>query len=265
MTFKHYLNFVSLPSVGKIRISEPYKFDGSSFKIKQDDKRFGRDIYIADEEIELEFTRDEFERLNEPQRQLNGQVINHASLGFDYLLDVFQNEGWEGKVEHIIEDENNVEFVRGVVDMFTAVVNYDVIKFKIVQDTNRELIKRLEDTEVNAFSDTAIDGREIEPCQTVDVLQKALPITENSVWEGTQTREFNTFSFVRFNPFMTLNVFGVQNSLVPFRDIIDGDFAEAVNNFRYIRAITDLSNGKIKIEVKATIKYRPNGSASTTT
>jgi len=107
MTFKHYLNFLSLPTVGKIRISEPFGFDGSSFKIKQDDKRFGRDVYIADQEIELEFTREEFERLNEPQRQLNGQVINHASLGFDYLLDVFQNEGWEGKVEHIIEDENN--------------------------------------------------------------------------------------------------------------------------------------------------------------
>ena len=69
MTFKHYLNFLSLPTVGKIRISEPFGFDGSSFKVKQDDKRFGRDVYIADEEIELEFTREEFERLNEPQRQ----------------------------------------------------------------------------------------------------------------------------------------------------------------------------------------------------
>jgi len=263
MTFKHYLNFLSLPTVGKIRISEPFGFDGSSFKIKQDDKRFGRDVYIADEEIELEFTREEFERLNEPQRQLNGQVINHASLGFDYLLDVFQNEGWEGKVEHIIEDENNIEFIRGNFDMFTAIVSFDSIKFKIVQDTNRELIKRLEDTEINAFSDVAIDEREIEPCQTVDVLLKALPISDFSEWQMNTQTVFNSLNLERFNPFMNLITFVVQNSLVPFDNRIDTNFEDAVNNFTYVKAINQLSNGKISFDITATIRYRPNGSGST--
>ena len=253
MTFKHYLNFLSLPTVGKIRISEPFGFDGSSFKIKQDDKRFGRDVYIADEEIELEFTREEFERLNEPQRQLNGQVINHASLGFDYLLDVFQNEGWEGKVEHIIEDENNVEFIRGNFDMFTAVVSFDSIKFKIIQDTNRELIKRLEDTEINAFSSVAIDEREIIPCGTVDVLLKALPISDFSNWQMNTQTAFNSLNLERFNPFMNLVTFGVQNSLVPFDNRIDTNFEDAVNNFTYVKAVNQLSNGKISFDITATI------------
>ena len=51
--FKHKLNFLDLPNVGTIIISEPDGFDGSSFKIEQDSKRYGRDVYIANEEIEL--------------------------------------------------------------------------------------------------------------------------------------------------------------------------------------------------------------------
>lgn len=262
MTFKHYLNFLSLPTVGKIRISEPFGFDGSSFKVKQDDKRFGRDVYIADEEIELEFTREEFEQLNEPQRQLNGQVIEHASLGFDYLLDVFQNEGWEGKVEHIIEDENNVEFVRGNFDMFTAIVSFDSIKFKIIQDTNRELIKRLEDTDVNAFSDLAIDEREIEPCNTVDVLLKALPITQNSEFRLTKSYNLTAGRFGVYNNFGGQIVnFGIENTLTFFIQELGfgSSFNNAINNFRIINSLNDLTNLKIKKDVNITFNYSTGG------
>ena len=259
MTFKHYLNFLSLPTVGKIRISEPFGFDGSSFKVKQDDKRFGRDVYIADEEIELEFTREEFERLNEPQRQLNGQVIEHASLGFDYLLDVFQNEGWEGKVEHIIEDENNVEFIRGNFDMFTAIVSFDSIKFKIIQDTNRELIKRLEDTDVNAFSNLAIDEREIEPCNTVDVLLKALPINQNSQWENVGSNTFAdsnipSKAITAFNFAQNITKYGINNTLTFFENLkySPGGLTPEFATFKIIKATTKLSEINVKHKINMT-------------
>ena len=102
MAFKHFLNFLSLPSVGTIEIAEPIGFDGASYKVKQDDKRFGRDIIIANEDTELTFTRDYFEQIQITQILPNGEIFNYASQGFDYLLDIFQNDGWEGKVEYII-------------------------------------------------------------------------------------------------------------------------------------------------------------------
>ncbi len=99
--FKHFLNFISLPDIGTIEIGEPIGFDKASYKVKQDDKRFGRDIIIANEDTELTFTRDFFEQMTITQILPDGSIFNNASLGFDYLIDIFNNDGFEGKVEYI--------------------------------------------------------------------------------------------------------------------------------------------------------------------
>ena len=52
--FKHYLNFVN-DGVGRIPISEPVKFDGAAFSVKQDTKGYARDITYMSKEIDLEF------------------------------------------------------------------------------------------------------------------------------------------------------------------------------------------------------------------
>jgi len=251
--FKHFIRFLTLPSVGTIEISEPIGFDKASYKVKQDDKRFGRDIIIANEDTELTFTRDFFEQLSIMQTLPNGEVINHASLGFDYLVDVFNNDGWEGKIEYIIE-QDNVVFSTGVFSYATAMVDFDSIKVKIIQNTNREIIKRLEDTDVNAFNDKALDGRTITPCATTNILLKAKPIVENSQWIN-ETKIYNFSGGGNgFNPFRQIIKSGIRNTLTPFEDQVQWNFtgSNPFINFSYVNAATYLSNIIINFKLKGT-------------
>jgi hypothetical protein len=261
MAFKHYLNFLSLPSVGTIEIAEPIGFDGASYKIKQDDKRFGRDIIIANEDTELTFTRDYFEQIQLTQILPSGEIFNYASQGFDYILDIFQNDGWEGKIEYIIEKDGN-QFTTGVFSYYTSLVEFDNIKVKIIQNTNREILKRLDDTDIDAFNNKSLDDVDITPCLTTNILLKAKPITQISKWVMNTQVIIDNFQIYRANPSMNLESFAVQNSLVPFEQRV-ADSNEAIRNFRYVKAYTDLSEGVGSIRCNAILQYRPNGNSDT--
>jgi hypothetical protein len=219
--FKHYLNFISLPSVGRIEIAEAIGFDGASYKVKQDDKRFGRDIIIANEDTELTFTRDYFEQIQITQILPSGETFNYASQGFDYLLDIFNNDGWEGKVEYIIEKDEE-SFTTGIFSYYTSVVEFDNIKVKIIQNTNREVLKRLEDTDIDAFNNKSLDGRDITPCATTNILLKAKPIINSSVW----AKSYGSSSYLTFGRFYTLSLnrniteSAINNTLTPYADVL---------------------------------------------
>jgi hypothetical protein len=262
MAFKHYLNFLSLPSVGTIEIAEPIGFDGASYKVKQDDKRFGRDIIIANEDTELTFTRDYFEQIQITQILPNGEIFNYASQGFDYLLDIFQNDGWEGKVEYIIQ-KDDIAFTTGIFSYYTSIVEFDNIKVKIIQNTNREVLKRLEDTNIDAFNNKSLDDRDITPCETTDILLKAKPVIQIGDWSSVSTVSFNNLLADYFNPQMNLTRYDLQASFVPFLNRINTNFEDAINNFTYVYAKTDLTNGQVTFKIKCTLKYRPNNSSST--
>ena len=259
--FRHFLNFIDLPNVGKIQISEPFGFDGSTHSVKQEDGRNGRDVVIADEEITFEFTREEFEKLNEPQQLINGVTINHASHGYDYIMDCLNNEGWESGIEWIIE-RNGTEFVKGYFDGFTAITGNDSIKFKVIQDTKRELVKRRDDVFVNAFSNKDLDDNDIEPCQTQNVLLKALPLYQKSQWKengqdcyGGIVGIYNGFgpsnSIIRrgANPSNVVVKDGLQNTLSFFENSsalgVDGQpTAEA---FSFFYALEETKNLQIEL------------------
>lgn len=261
MRFKHYLNFLDLPNIGIIQIAETIGFDASSYKVKRDKKRFGRDIVIANEDTELIFTRSFFEELETSQILSNGEITNYASQGFDYLMDVFQNEGWESRIEYVLEKDGN-SFVTGIFSYATSVVEFDQIKVKIIQNTNRETIKRLEDTDIDAFSSVALDEREITPCTTTNILLKAKPVTQKSSWLMTEQRIIDNFEDYDANPYMNLNRYQIQNSFIPLFEREDNSI-EAIRNFRYLKAVNTLSNGNGSIRCKATLQYRPNGNSDT--
>lgn len=260
MKFKHYLNFLDLPLIGKIEISETIGFDKSSYKVKRDSKRFGRDLIIANEDSELVFSRDFFEQMEVTQMLPDGTIIDYASQGFDFLLDVFQNEGWESRIEYILEKDGN-SFTTGIFSYATAVVEFDNISVKIIQNTKREIIKRLEDTDIDAFSSVALDDRTITPCSTTNILLKAKPIQEISSWSmlGARTLIVNNDDV---NPFMNLNRYDIRSSFTPFEESTF-DNIEAIRNFRYIKANTDLSNGTGEIYFNGILKYRPGGNSNT--
>ncbi|CAB4136029.1 hypothetical protein UFOVP299_4 [uncultured Caudovirales phage] len=265
MAFKHYLNFLSLPSVSTIEIAEPIGFDGASYKVKQDDKRFGRDIIIANEDTELTFTRDYFEQIQITQILPSGEMFNYASQGFDYLLDIFQNDGWEGKVEYIIE-KDEVSFTTGIFSYYTSIVEFDNIKVKIIQNTNREVLKRLEDTDIDAFNSLALDGREIEPCETTNILLKAKPIIQESNFSAplgditySQCIDVSN-SFLAsfwFNSIRQITKSEILNTYTNFelssqRNSNGTAWIPSLDNFRIIKAINKLND--INIEVKLNFK-----------
>lgn len=250
--FKHYLNFLDLPQIGTIQISEPFGFDGSSFKVEQDTKRFGRDVFKANEEIELEFTREQFEELNASQTLPDGTQINHVSQGWDYLIQLFELYGWESSVEYILE-KDGVTFTQGIFDYFTAIIGNDSIKFKIIQDSAREKLKRNADTFVDAFDDKDLDGNDITPCETTNILLKAKPIFQNSEWilpdETTKTfikPPSAPNSKIIFNYINQTVTYGVQKSLSYIQGggtaTTSGGASDIAEDFIYINAISELTN-----------------------
>jgi hypothetical protein len=241
--FKFFLNFPTIPQVGRIEISEPFGFDGATHSVSQDDKRFGRDVVLGNEESELIFTRELFEKMNTSQFLPNGDVIDYASHGFDYLLDIRKTDGWEGEVQFIIQ-RDGIDFTTGDIDYFTSIFDYDSIKVKIIQNTKREEVKRNEDVVVNAFSDKDINGDFIRPCDAFNILLKAKPIVQVS-----------RYSLDKFYDNLTLNglaYYGLGNQILQ-SDIKDTlTFFPAINftngnDFVYIRADNELSNIKVEI------------------
>lgn len=260
--FKHYLNFLDFPQIGTIQISEPFGFDGSSFKVEQDTKRFGRDVFKANEEIELEFTREQFEELNASQTLPDGTQINHASQGWDYLIQLFELYGWESSVEYILE-KDGVTFTQGIFDYFTAIIGNDSIKFKIIQDSAREKLKRNSDTFVDAFDDKDLDGNPITPCGTTNILLKAKPITQKSNYILTDTKELIAGRFGFYNNFSAQIVnSGIENTLTFFTQQTSGTFVGASNNFRIIEAQETITNVKLKMTSDIVFDYKVDGGNS---
>lgn len=254
--FKHKLIFKSVPEIGTLIISEPIGFDKQGFIVKSDPKYFGRNIFIGKEDSDYVFSKYYFEQSQTIQILPNGDVIDHNSQGFFYLKNVIETFGWECEIEYVIE-KKSTQFIVGILDGFTAEIEFDRITIKSIQNTNRELIKRLEDTNIDAFSHKALDGRTIQPCQTVNVLMLAKPIQQRSRWES---KGINTFSDsnqpteqitgVNFASFLT--EFGVENSLTFFESIVNSSTISDFASFRVIKAQRKLTNLKVQHTIDMT-------------
>ena len=193
--FKHYLDFKDLPLIGRIEISEPFKFDGSTFEVKREKGRHSRDVRIANQDIELELQREHFESLDVDQVLPDGTIFNLASHGFDYLLDQINTRGWEMSVEYII-NYNGTDFTTGEIDGLTYKVSDNELSFKVTQNTLHSYIKKNESVKIDAFNDKSISGLPITPCQTHDIFLKAKPILQVSEWQNT-TESAAAFSITR--------------------------------------------------------------------
>lgn len=192
---KFYLQF---NDEERVLIDEPFGYDGAVFNIEQEDKRYARDIIFSSGEVSFEFT----------------DMRNHY---LERLLQFNDQYGFEAKVMLIIEKSGteiklDIDFKNGETDGITY------FKCKLIQDSKLQAVKRLREANINVFSDIGLNGEPIEPLVPENILLKALPIVQKSVW----TSPPNKVTFAQgtsqnpgwFNRMKNLEEYGIQDSYI---------------------------------------------------
>ena len=257
LDYKFYLNFKNTDSFGRIEITEPVGFDGFSFVVEQDEKRFGRDVYKINEEIDLIFYKGNWDSTDTAQQLPNGTLIFSLTQGFDWLIDTLNTHKFESDVDFEIE-LNSVVFIPSNLDFVTYETDdLTYINLKAVQVQDKQLIKRREDVITDLFSSEDLDGNAVDPIQLQNILIKAKPVTQESEWNLPQTEEFSisgssvsTISGI-YNYTNNVIKFGIDNTLSFFNFNVGGEDADT---YAYIEAEDDISNGTITIDIDLSIQ-----------
>lgn len=241
---KFFLHFLS-DNYGKHYIDEPIGFSSVDFQLKQEEKRYARDVSFSGGEQEFEFTK----------------WREHET---EMLFYYFQKFGFESKVKFGIEFNNGDQDIVGDMDFKEAETDeLTYFKCKVVQDNLQALIKKREDVKVDLLSDEDLDGNSIAPLVPDRILMQAKPILQTSKWEQPSDYNLNHESvgdtktrLYAFNPAIVLTDYGIENSFTFFQnsessytpDNSENDMAYALqNNFKVVTAQQNLSNVKFDI------------------
>lgn len=247
-----YLNFKS-DSTGEIQITEAAKFDGASFTLEQEKGRYGRDISFGNEEISLVFYDGLYDTTANHLQLPDGTIVYNLTMGLDFLLDYYKRFGFESEVEFIIK-KNDVVFTVGILDFQMA--KTDLLTFfecKIIQENNRAIIKRREDTNIDVFKSKDLDGNPIEPLTTERILLKAKPVTKISEWGQKTFRKYTNFALPVFSPFQQVIKYGIDDTLSFLSPYADN----AMQDVALLRAANLLKNIKIDVYIKYRTEQTP--------
>lgn len=269
--FSFYLNFKN-DNTGLLQISEPVKFDASNFVIEQESKRYGRDVFFMNEEISLEFYNDYFVPTNENVVMPSGAIVRHLTHGFEYLNLYYREFGFESEVEFILK-RNDIEFITGVLDFSTAETDeLTYYNFKVIQNTKQAQIKRREDVEIDLFSSEDLDGNEITPLSTTNILLRAKPIVQVSEFGEKDlalfqhsNSAFSSFSYIPISN--QLIKFGIEDTYAPFDAAINliepssSRIRRVFEDNKIIVAATTLTNLSIRIKNLSFLGQQNYGSA----
>lgn len=259
--YKFQLIFNNISQFSDLTITEPVKFDGASFVLEQDSGRYGRDILYLNDNVDLFFYDGTYDVTENPLMLPNGTIINNLTQGFEHILEARNLKGFEAEIEFKVFN-NDTEFTFGVLDMQNLETdNYSFVKCKVLQNTNKQLIKRRNDYVVDLFSNEDADGNYIEPLVPENILLKAKPNNQFSSWSSNDflysSQFFGSQSAAQFPIFRQINDYEIEDTLTSFFDVFDnpngaGDasdfFAEARQNLRFINALTDLSDITLSIK-----------------
>jgi len=255
LDFKFYLNFKNEDSFGRIEITESVGWDGSSFVIEQESKRYGRDAYKINEEINLKFYKGNFEP-SEMQVIPNGTVIFHLTQGYDWLRETIDKWGFEANIDFEVE-LNGILFIPANLDIQTSESDdLTYLSCKALQQQSKQLIKRREGIETDIFSDEDLDGNPVAPVTTENILVKAKPVVQNSKWNTPKSIDqdltINPLPdfFYAFNFINGVEKSNIQNTLSYIQGVKniynDSDYPQ-IDDFVYIDALNNLTDGSFTI------------------
>jgi len=251
--YKHYLKFISLDREDLYQISEPIGFDGATFVLEQEPKRYGRD-YQFGAISKLTFINAYTELADNIQIiDPLGNTSNRLNFGLEWLLYIYKKFGFESKVEYILE-KDGVFFSNGMLDFTEKGLTdgYTYFNCKLIQNQVVADVKRRFDDTFNAFSTKNAKEEDITPMPTFNYLKRAVPIFQLSKWKyGLPTpKDFLLESSSSFNFANAVEEFGIDNTLSYIQGAGNSDI------FRYVRALNDLSQVKIRI-TNLDLKFLP--------
>jgi len=264
MEFRHYLKFISLGNENLYQIAEPIGFDGATFVLEQEAKRYGRD-YQFGAISKLEFVNAYSLEVVEPFAiNPQGDTSNRLEYGLQWLLYINKTYGFEAKVEYILE-KDGVFFSNGMLDFTEKGLTdgYNYFNCKLIQNQIVADVKRRMDDKFNAFSDKNAKEQTITPIQTFNYLKRATPTISVSSFKGNGTPEIaisqltaNAIGQIHFgaNNSNALEEFGIRNTLsfldprFPTQDVAldnNGILRRIPNDsgsFQFLQAVNDLSD-----------------------
>lgn len=254
--FKHYLKFISLGNANLYQIAEPIGFDGATFVLEQEAKRYGRD-YQFGAISKLEFVNAYSLEVVEPFAiNPQGDTSNRLEYGLQWLLYINKTYGFEAKVEYILE-KDGVFFSNGMLDFTEKGLTdgYTYFNCKLIQNQIVADVKRRIDDKFNAFSDKNAKEQTITPIQTFNYLKRATPLSQISLWKLNGTKIHQAGSFTHVNYAQQISESGIGNTLTWF-DSGENNLNNARRDFKHLRALNDLSDIEIILDANIAIDYK---------
>ena len=254
-TIKYFLDFEDF-TIRKIEIFEPFGSDGSTIKVEQEGL-FGRDVFVFNEDIELQFTNSEYSRIanNGIQTKLNGTITNYLSHGLDYILDAFNTLGADANIRFIIQ-ENGIDYNIGVLDFEFATTDRETyLRCKSIDNSKRSRFKINKDITVDVSGDKDLDGNIVPKLVPISILLKSKEVNLISTWASNLIIDREVGVESSFTKFVVLNncrnsiISQIENSIsfseIYFETNLFVNVPE--NSFNYIIAQKNYFNFNIKI------------------
>ena len=255
-SFKHYLIFISLGKTDLYEIAEPVGFDGANFVKEQEGKRYARTReYGAIDKLTFTDceTRDtEVEQVINPQGDVS-TLLNH---GLQWLLPIYNDFGFEAKVEYILE-KNGVQFSAGLLDFTEKDLTdgYTYITCKLIQKNKVANFKRRFDGKFNLFGTKNALQENITPISHQDIVLKGLLIERNSTWDSPGIMNESSFALgafssntrnFRWNNCKNIIKSGINNTLTFLPDFNNSEGVSA-ENFKYLKATKEFFDIEVEI------------------
>jgi hypothetical protein len=288
-SFRHYLNFKSLGFTELYEITEPVGFDVANFVVKQDDQRFGRDVFYGNEQAnEVFYNAWGFEKRDVMQvHNPQGNTSEYLDMGLSWILETWKRFGSEGEIERILT-KDGITFTIGLLDMSNEpdTDGYSYFGCNLIQNNKISDYKKHLTSSIDLLGTKDINNLPITPAPTIKVLRHSVPIVKKSEWAKTGLNSLSNFSSGHFYTFNNNSITnGVSNTAISVAEVMrwssafpDGDgwrfytqsqieaggydFSVGSNGgaMKLINAVKKLTKTKVRVRFKGSLICRSHQS-----